>query len=407
MLYHRYRCGRRRWRGRRWGHHNRGWDERRRCWPWHRHGSWHRAVQVKISAAAPQKGQQNDDDPRDQRQGRFFSRCDGDGCRAPGWRSGGPANGTCSGRCRTRAGAGSGDHRRLLVRLRRDQRVTFGGVADRSGEFRRVGEPVLRPFRHRFSDDPIERRWRCHRNLRRQRRFGVQGLVHDRRHAAFERTFAGQQLVEQDTGGINIGPRIDHLSHDLFRGHVSGRAQHGARLRHRGAFDSGDTEIGDFSLALAREHDVGRLDIAMHHAAVVAEFQARQQIAHDLHGIGDGEAVPLVHQSLQWRAVDVFHHDVRDIAGFAVIEHPDDIGMGQAAGGLCFSAEAGQRLFGFGIGCVRQIDGLDRNASFDDGVPALIDRSHCAAPKLALDLVLAEGLDRRHAAPCVSVSDAL
>ena len=138
----------------------------------------------------------------------------------------------------------------------------------------------------------------------------------------------------------------------------------------------------------------------MHHAAVVAEFQAGQQIFHDPQRVGDGEAFLLVHQVLQRRAVDIFHHDIGDIAGFAVIEDADDIGMGQTAGSLRLPPEAGERFLGFGIGGVRQVDGFDRHLPFDDRVPAFIDRSHRTAPELALDLVLAEGLDRRHAAPC-------
>ena len=141
----------------------------------------------------------------------------------------------------------------------------------------------------------------------------------------------------------------------------------------------------------------------MHHAAVVAELQARQQVAHDPDGVGDGETFLLIQQILQRRAVDVFHNDVGEFAGFAVVEDADDVGMRQATGGLSLPLESRERFLGFGVGGIRQVDGFDRHAPFDNRIPAFVDCSHRTAPELALDLVLSEGLDRRHAAPCVSL----
>ena len=132
----------------------------------------------------------------------------------------------------------------------------------------------------------------------------------------------------------------------------------------------------------------------------MAEFQPSQQIFHDPHGVSDGKTFLLIEQVLQRRAVDIFHYDIGDIASFAVIEDAYDVWMVQAPGGLRLPPEACERFLGFGIGGIRQVDGFDRHAPFDNGVPAFIDRSHRAAPKLAFDLVLAEGVDRRHAAPC-------
>ena len=55
----------------------------------------------------------------------------------------------------------------------------------------------------------------------------------------------------------------------------------------------------------------------------------------------------LVEQRLQRRAVDELHHDVGEVVGLAVVEHADDVGMGQPSGRLRLAAEAGQRLLGF------------------------------------------------------------
>ena len=148
----------------------------------------------------------------------------------------------------------------------------------------------------------------------------------------------------------------------------------------------------------AGQHDVGRLDVAMHDAALVAELQAGQQVLHDADRVGEREALLLVEQRLQRRAVDELHHDVGEVVGLAVVEHADDVGMRQPSGGLRLAAEPRQRLLGFRIGVVGQLDGLDRHAARDDRIPALVHDAHRAAAKRPLDLVLAEGLDGLHAA---------
>ena len=85
---------------------------------------------------------------------------------------------------------------------------------------------------------------------------------------------------------------------------------------------------------------------------------------------------------LQRRPVDEFHHDVGEVVGLAVVEHADDVGMGQPAGGLRLAAEPGDLLLGFRIvGMFRQLDGLDRHAACDDRVPALVHDAHGAAAK--------------------------
>ena len=66
--------------------------------------------------------------------------------------------------------------------------------------------------------------------------------------------------------------------------------------------------------------------------------------------VGQREALLLVEQCFQRRAVDKLHHDVGEVAGLAVVEDADDVGMGQPTGGLRLAAEAGQRLLGFRVG---------------------------------------------------------
>jgi hypothetical protein len=214
--------------------------------------------------------------------------------------------------------------------------------------------------------------------------------VHDRRHAALERAFAGEHLIEYDAGRIDVGPGIDRLAHELLGRHVGGRAHDGARLGHAAAFDAGDAEIGDLHLPFPGEHDVGRLDVAVDDAALMAELQAGQQRFHDPDRLAGREALVLVQQGLERGPVDELHHDVGELVGLAVVEDANDVGMGQAAGGLGLALEAGQFLLGFGVGGVGQSKGFDRHPAVDDRVVGVVDGSHGTLPQDARDLVLAE-----------------
>ena len=135
----------------------------------------------------------------------------------------------------------------------------------------------------------------------------------------------------------------------------------------------------------------------MHDAALVTELQPGQQVLHDPGHIGDREVLVPVEQRLQRRAFNELHHDVGEVAGLAVVEHPHDVGMRQSSRGLRLAAEAGERFLGLRVGIIGQLDGLDRHTAGDDRIPALVHRTHGTTAQRSLDLVLAESLDRFHA----------
>ena len=88
---------------------------------------------------------------------------------------------------------------------------------------------------------------------------------------------------------------IDRQASGLFGGHVFRRADHDAASRvPRLAEDAGDPKVGQLDVESAPggrgEHQVGRLEIAMHHAVVVGRFQGKKHLTGDRDRVLPGEA---------------------------------------------------------------------------------------------------------------------
>ena len=113
------------------------------------------------------------------------------------------------------------------------------------------------------------------------------------------------------------------------------------RVGHR----AGDAEVHDLDVAVAGDHDVGRLDVAVDDAAAVAVVQ-RAQDAVDQLGRALRQQPPIGAQQVAQRAaVDVLHHDVRHGRALgrvlARVVDRDDRGVVQRRGGLRLPAEPG------------------------------------------------------------------
>ena len=111
-------------------------------------------------------------------------------------------------------------------------------------------------------------------------------LVGDRhRGVAGERRPAGEQLVHQAAGGVQVAARVHPLAPGLLRRQVLRGADDLGGLRHGGlgvAHRAGDAEVHHLDVAVLGDHDVPGLDVPVHDARLVAVLQCAQHPADDL-----------------------------------------------------------------------------------------------------------------------------
>ena len=145
---------------------------------------------------------------------------------------------------------------------------------------------------------------------------------------ARERPLAAEQLVRHHARREDVGALVDRLARRLLGRHVGRRAQDRADHRHLGrglAAAPREPEVHDLDRAVGREHQVRRLDVAMHDAVAVRVLQAAAEIVeHEQRHLERGRAVrrdPL----LQVHALDEFHGDVGHVFVPAAVDDLDDV----------------------------------------------------------------------------------
>jgi hypothetical protein len=116
-------------------------------------------------------------------------------------------------------------------------------------------------------------------------------LQRDRdRGLGLERDLPGERLVEDHANRIEVGGRGDVEALRLLRREVLRGAQHGPGLGDLRGAGAGDAKVGHACAPVGVHQDVVGLQVAMDDPALVREAGAREDLAHDLHRLGDGEA---------------------------------------------------------------------------------------------------------------------
>ena len=108
---------------------------------------------------------------------------------------------------------------------------------------------------------------------------------------------SGNHLVQHASKREDVAGRSSRSAANLFRGHVTGGAEHGASLSLSfgvgaracgGGFDSRQSEIQHFHPAIQCEKDVLRLQIAVRDAFGMRRRESFGQRCGDFHGLAPG-----------------------------------------------------------------------------------------------------------------------
>jgi hypothetical protein len=317
-----------------------------------------------------------------------------------------------------RLGAQAVDHRadllraaeehRVVIELERAQsavRVATRRRPDRGGVievFERVaqlvgrGEAAIRIAGQAAVDDGGEARLqprasqrRCVSLLRHARKVRQRDLVVG--------CVAGRQLVHHRAQRVDVRATIGRLQPPHLRCHVVWRAGRALRLPARavaGLLDhGGQPEVQQLGDAVLRQDGVGRLDVAVHHAAPVRRGESACQLERDgAKLIARDRPVQLVERL----AEHVLGDDVRLLLQLADAVDGDDVRVVDAGDRARLEQEALPHLdVRLQLG-----DELDRDLSGQDRVLRQIDPSHPAAPQRPFDHVIIEFFRRspvRHA----------
>ena len=251
---------------------------------------------------------------------------------------------------------------------------------------------VARVLGHGLEHDRVRPRRDLRVHPRRRDRVLPHVLVGDRdRRVAGERRPAGQQLVQQAPGGVQVAAGIDPLAPGLLRRQVLRGADDLRGLGHRGlrvADRPGDAEVHHLDVAGPGQHHVAGLDVPVHDAVAVAVVQRPQHPVGDLQRPFRQQPPVVAQQVAQGPAVDVLHHDVghrgRPDHVLAGVVDRHDAGVVERRGGLGLAAEPGLE------GLVpRQVvaEGLHRDDAVETDVAGPVDLGHAAAPDDPVELV--------------------
>jgi hypothetical protein len=221
-------------------------------------------------------------------------------------------------------------------------------------------------------------------------------LVGDRhRRVAGERRPAGEQLVEQAAGGVQVAAGVHPLAPGLLRREILRGADDLRRrgLRHRGipvADRPGDAEVHDLDVAGPGQHHVAGPDVPVHDPVEMAVAQRAQHPVGDLERSLRQQPSVVPQQVTEGPAVDVLHHDVahRGVAdhSLATVVDVNDRRMIKRCRRHRLAAEPGlQHLV------ARQVNAkhLHRDDAVHTDVAGAVDLGHAAASDDPIELVAA------------------
>ena len=252
--------------------------------------------------------------------------------------------------------------------------------------------------RHRLVEDPIERV----RHLGVAPRGGLvsplllrlQHLVGGR---AGERSLAGQEMVHGGAQRVDVAAVV----------HVLGVARLLHRHVRRGSgprpdlcqatvviHDLGEAEVGQLHLAVTRDHDVRRLDVAVQDIPRMRMVQRPRDVGNDPDRVANREPARALQVVVEAVAIDELHREVVQPVLFADGDAAHDVGVIQLHRHARFADEAVHEALV--TGDVRRED-LQRHVAVKAELMGLVDDAHAAFAELVDDPEVLQGFADRAA----------
>ena len=188
----------------------------------------------------------------------------------------------------------------------------------------------------------------------------------------------GEQLVHHHAQGVEVGAAVGGEALGLLGAEVGGGADDrpGASQLVGVVPGPGDAEVGDLDGALGGEQHVGRLDVAVHQAAVVGGAQGGGDAGPDL-GHPAGLQRPFGPQQLaQVLALDELHDHVVDALVAPPVVDVHDVDVVEVGGRLGLPPEALDEAL---VGGVLRVEDLDGHPAVEETVVADPHVGHPAA----------------------------
>ena len=262
----------------------------------------------------------------------------------------------------------------------------------------RQGRPVTagRVLRQTFETDCFQIAGRPRPQPRRRRRVGGLHLLQQFAHARpRERRPPRQQLIKDDAERVHVhgGAGLARPARGLFGRHVGGRAHDGPGSGFAVVLVEvfGQAEVGDLRLAVGRQQDVGRFQVAVDDAALVGVLHRAGQFLHELGGLRrtPRRPVPLAGEAA---ALHVLQRNERPALVFSYFVDLHNVRMVEPGDGLAFRPEARPLLVQGVLGRQDHFQGHDAPQR---QVAGLVHHAHAAAAELVQHLIAGDLNGRR------------
>ena len=208
--------------------------------------------------------------------------------------------------------------------------------------------------------------------------------LHDRR--PVERQLAGEDLVEHDAAGVEVGAGVGLLPLEHLRGEVLGGAhdEAGLGLRRGEPLDgTGNAEVHELGVAGGLQDHVLGLDVAVQHAHGMGGAETRAELLGQAQARRIGQPARLVQHVAQGHAADVLHGDVGHAVDLAEVVGAQDVGMGDLARQLDLALQAVELV---AVPPQLPPQHLEGHEVVELPVAGLVDDAHAAGPEHREDL---------------------